>query len=213
MAQNMSDFWRRWHISLSSWFRDYVYIPLGGSRKGEGRAYLNLMVTMLLSGLLHGAGWTFIVWGFLHEVAECMDRMFQKIKIKIPEIIKMLGTFIIVTFLWVIFRAENLGKGMFIWKAMVTVHSGINQPYTWTFFAVICLAAEMAGVQINKEKKGKIQGFYPILDLNKITALVVFFIFVGLYDWVFWQYGIYGKFKKFFFDKALMFVNFCKKVN
>jgi D-alanyl-lipoteichoic acid acyltransferase DltB (MBOAT superfamily) len=76
-AIGFSDFWRRWHISLSTWLRDYLYISLGGNRRGEARTYLNLMLTMLLGGLWHGASWTFVVWGALHGVYLCIERLFK----------------------------------------------------------------------------------------------------------------------------------------
>ena len=78
LASNIGDFWRRWHISFSSWLRDYLYIPLGGSRKGSVRTYVNLMLTMLLSGLWHGAGWTFITWGALNGIGLCVHRLYER---------------------------------------------------------------------------------------------------------------------------------------
>jgi D-alanyl-lipoteichoic acid acyltransferase DltB (MBOAT superfamily) len=77
-AIGFSDFWRRWHITLSTWLRDYLYIPLGGNRQGAGRAYLNLMITMLLGGLWHGASWTFVVWGALHGLFLCVERLLRR---------------------------------------------------------------------------------------------------------------------------------------
>ena len=77
-APNITEFWRRWHISLSSWFRDYLYIPLGGNRKGEGRTYVNLLVTMLLCGLWHGASWNFVFWGGLHGVSLAVHRAWKR---------------------------------------------------------------------------------------------------------------------------------------
>jgi alginate O-acetyltransferase complex protein AlgI len=76
-AIGFSDFWRRWHITLSTWLRDYLYIPLGGNRRGEARTYINLMITMLLGGLWHGASWTFVVWGALHGTYLCIERLFR----------------------------------------------------------------------------------------------------------------------------------------
>ena len=74
-AQSLQDFWRRWHISLSTWLRDYLYIPLGGNRKGRIRTYLNLMTTMLLGGLWHGANWTFVIWGGIHGSGLALERL------------------------------------------------------------------------------------------------------------------------------------------
>jgi D-alanyl-lipoteichoic acid acyltransferase DltB (MBOAT superfamily) len=85
-AVGFSDFWRRWHITLSAWLRDYLYIPLGGNRKGKFRTYVNLMITMLLGGLWHGANWTFVVWGALHGIYLCVEKLIQdfRTRIKIP---------------------------------------------------------------------------------------------------------------------------------
>ena len=83
-AIGFSDFWRRWHITLSSWLRDYLYIPLGGNRSGEARTYINLMITMLLGGLWHGASWTFVVWGALHGVYLCVEKVFKDKLAKMP---------------------------------------------------------------------------------------------------------------------------------
>jgi alginate O-acetyltransferase complex protein AlgI len=76
-AIGFSDFWRRWHISLSTWLRDYLYVPLGGNRRGPGRTYVNLMLTMLIGGLWHGAAWTFVVWGGLHGLFLCAERLLR----------------------------------------------------------------------------------------------------------------------------------------
>ena len=83
-AIGFSDFWRRWHITLSSWLRDYLYIPLGGNRSGEARTYINLMITMLLGGLWHGASWTFVVWGALHGVYLCVEKVCKDKLAKMP---------------------------------------------------------------------------------------------------------------------------------
>jgi alginate O-acetyltransferase complex protein AlgI len=113
-AIGFSDFWRRWHISLSSWLRDYLYIPLGGNRKGPVRTYVNLMITMLLGGLWHGANWTFVVWGGLHGLYLAAERALKEF---IPDrkafhtlgfrVAMALVTYFLVNVTWVFFRAEN----------------------------------------------------------------------------------------------------------
>jgi D-alanyl-lipoteichoic acid acyltransferase DltB (MBOAT superfamily) len=103
-ARSFGDFWRRWHISLSTWFRDYIYIPLGGSRKGKLRVHLNVLITFLLSGLWHGANFTFLIWGGMHGLALVIEKL---VKIKLSKFIYaplVLGT---VVLLWIPFRAEN----------------------------------------------------------------------------------------------------------
>ena len=109
-ADSFSDFWRRWHISLSSWLRDYLYIPLGGNRAGTGRTYLNLMIVFLLCGLWHGAGWTFLVWGLWHGLWLVVERAFGRkpLYAALPASVRVLLTFFLVTVGWVIFRAETL---------------------------------------------------------------------------------------------------------
>jgi alginate O-acetyltransferase complex protein AlgI len=108
-AESFSDFWRRWHISLSSWLRDYLYIPLGGSRAGTGRTYLNLLIVFLLCGLWHGAGWTFIVWGAWHGFWLVAERIQKAMGPMGPMgLLGRINTFALVTLGWVIFRATDL---------------------------------------------------------------------------------------------------------
>ncbi len=111
-ADSFGDFWRRWHISLSSWLRDYLYIPLGGNRAGAGRTYLNLMIVFLLCGLWHGAGWTFIVWGAWHGFWLVIERAFGRkpLYAALPAPVRVAATFLLITVGWVIFRAETLSQ-------------------------------------------------------------------------------------------------------
>jgi alginate O-acetyltransferase complex protein AlgI len=108
-ALGISDFWHRWHISLSSWLRDYLYIPLGGNRKGEARTYANLIVTMLLGGLWHGANWTFVVWGAYHGTLLALGRLMGPLVAPLPELVRRAGTFLLVVLGFVIFRSSDLG--------------------------------------------------------------------------------------------------------
>jgi alginate O-acetyltransferase complex protein AlgI len=111
-ADSFSDFWRRWHISLSSWLRDYLYIPLGGNRAGTGRTYLNLMIVFLLCGLWHGAGWTFIVWGAWHGFWLVVERAFGRkpFYARLPASAQVLVTLLLIAVGWVIFRAGTLAE-------------------------------------------------------------------------------------------------------
>jgi D-alanyl-lipoteichoic acid acyltransferase DltB (MBOAT superfamily) len=129
-ANSIKDFWRRWHISLSQWFRDYVYIPLGGSRCSTGRKYLNLMITFLVSGLWHGANWTFVLWGALHGayqvVGDIKNRVLMALHLKantkdanstgfnVFDIVNIPITFILVAFAWIFFRANSIDDGFYI---------------------------------------------------------------------------------------------------
>ncbi len=121
-ATSIIDFWRRWHMTLSRYLRDYLYIPLGGNRHGEYQRTRNLMVTMLLGGLWHGAGWTFIVWGGLHGAYLIINHLWRKVGVSTPWFCGWLITFISVVIAWVFFRADSLGSGIMIVKGMF----GIN---------------------------------------------------------------------------------------
>ena len=109
-STSIQDFWRRWHISLSSWLRDYLYIPLGGNRKGPARTYINLAIVMLLGGLWHGASWNFLAWGGYQGFWLVLERLFGKRSLYggSPRILQMAFTFVIVLFGWVLFRASDL---------------------------------------------------------------------------------------------------------
>lgn len=107
-ATSMIDFWRRWHITLSRFLRDYLYIALGGNRLGEIRRYANLMITMLLGGLWHGAGWTFVIWGGLHGAFLVINHGWRKLGLKMPAFVAWLITFVCVVMSWVIFRASSI---------------------------------------------------------------------------------------------------------
>lgn len=121
-AVDIGDFWRRWHISLSSFLRDYVYVPLGGSRAAPVFVYRNLMITMLLGGLWHGASWTFVVWGGYHGFLLILHRRFQKFWSRMPNWCCQVATFLLVVIGWVFFRsstftmAATLLQTMFVWR-------------------------------------------------------------------------------------------------
>ncbi len=131
-ATSISDFWRRWHISLSTWFRDYVYIPLGGNRCSKIRKYFNLMVTFGVSGLWHGANWTYVFWGFLHGVYQVVGDITKPFRQKLCKktnaktesfsfkLAQIVGTFALVDFAWIFFRADSLGIAVNYCKRMFT---------------------------------------------------------------------------------------------
>lgn len=136
-SKSIAEFWRRWHISLGGWFREYLYFPLGGSRKGKIKKYRNLMIVFLTSGLWHGAGWNFIIWGFLHgfyqiagmELKPLRDKLVNKFNIKrgslYHKIYQCTIVFILVDFAWIFFRANTFRdavgiiKGMFVFNPWV----------------------------------------------------------------------------------------------
>lgn len=132
-ATSLIDFWRRWHITLSRFLRDYLYIPLGGNRKGRGRTYTNIAVTMLLGGLWHGASWTFILWGAIHGAGLLVNHIWGRFKIRIP-LAKPVGwllTFALIVVAWVLFRADSLAAAGRMYSSMF----GANGILVSTFLA------------------------------------------------------------------------------
>lgn len=131
-ATSIKEFWRRWHISLSSWFRDYLYIPLGGNRCSKFRRYFNLMVTFLASGLWHGASWSYVIWGGLHGFYQVVGDLLKPIRQKILKLLKtdinafsfkfgqILITFTLTTFAWIFFRATNLSEALYFIERLFT---------------------------------------------------------------------------------------------
>lgn len=125
LANNVKDFWRRWHISLSTWLSDYIYKPLGGSRDGEFKHHRNLFITFLISGLWHGANWTFVLWGvyhgFLQSLLVAKNKIKNKfnIKVTIPKLLGIFTTFILMLFGWVLFRANNIHDAWTAWGKMM----------------------------------------------------------------------------------------------
>ena len=155
-AESITDFWRRWHMSLSTWLRDYLYIPLGGSRKGRRRTYLNLGLVMLLGGLWHGAAWNFVIWGGIHGLLLAGERMRGKqgFFTRLPRPARVGGTFFLVLISWVFFRADNLGRAtsylgnMFgsgpFYPGAGIVDGLIYQPYYLATFTIAAVVVWMA---------------------------------------------------------------------
>jgi alginate O-acetyltransferase complex protein AlgI len=170
-AVGFSDFWKRWHITLSSWLRDYLYIPLGGNRKGKFRTYINLMITMLLGGLWHGANWTFVVWGGLHGLFLAVEKVLQDMNekltkpalverralalqgVSIAQVMKVAGsskillalfTFFLVNVTWVFFRSPDFTTAWRLLTSMfTTVKGGAVLLPTLTIIKIIVITSLM----------------------------------------------------------------------
>lgn len=160
LAGNIVDFWRRWHMTLSSWLRDYLYIPLGGSRRGPGRTYVNLMLTMTLGGLWHGASWNFVIWGVFHGVALAATRWVHD-RLGVPPDkplvdhwlwrgLAVVGTFHLVCFGWIFFRARTFGdamtviSGLFDWSDLEAMRALSAPWFNWEVAAWAVLALPVA---------------------------------------------------------------------
>lgn len=122
-ATSLFDFWNRWHLTLTQFLREYIYFPLGGSKKGKIRTYLNIMIIFLISGIWHGANWTFIVWGLLHGLFNCLNRVFKKTWEKANIVFRWLITFSIVDLLWLLFRADSLSQAGYLFGKMMSMDS------------------------------------------------------------------------------------------
>ena len=178
LATSLGDFWRRWHISLSSWFRDYLYIPLGGNRHGRINTYRNMVLTMLAAGLWHGAAWTFIIWGAIHALGRTITRELEQTKVyreHVPGIIKQLLIFNIVSFAWVFFRAETFEKAVVIVRGIFSFTGG--NPQIPIMAVLLC-----AGIWIYQyifESRFRIVLELPVVKIGLMLLMLLYMIFLG----------------------------------
>lgn len=122
-AASMIDFWRRWHMTLGLWVKNYLYIPLGGNRHGQLKKMRNLFTSMLIIGLWHGAGWTYVIWGALHGLLLMINHQWRRLGVRLPQTLAWAMTFLCVVFCWVIFRAGNIQDGLTMISTMLDVHT------------------------------------------------------------------------------------------
>ncbi|MBQ7359790.1 MAG: MBOAT family protein [Lachnospiraceae bacterium] len=195
LSANVTEFWKRWHISLSSWLQEYLYISLGGNRKGQIRTYVNLLLTMVLGGLWHGASFNFIIWGALHGLALVVHKLFMKLR-KVAngdlavtssgaaKLFSILGTYIFVSICWVFFRAPSLDNALTVLGRLFTFADGVQ--YVPIFFVLYGLAILL--IHLYLYFKEHAQGRYIFLDFNKFWPKV-FFILVILMALAFFYHG------------------------
>lgn len=210
LSRSVKEFWNRWHISLSTYFRDYLYFPLGGSRKGKLRKCLNLLVVFLVSGLWHGASWHYVFWGLIHAVARIIEELLMPIKKKTDEFLEKKGvirtknfsfslweglvTFFFVSFAWVFFRAESLRQGV---EIIINAFSEFN-PWIFTdgtlintsfeakeWNILIVAVAIMIFIDVLKYRKIKLTDWYmkqnAVFRWVFLTLAVVFIFLAGVY--------------------------------
>jgi alginate O-acetyltransferase complex protein AlgI len=179
LATGLGDFWRRWHISLSTWFRDYVYISLGGNRKGAFLTSFNIFLTMLVSGLWHGAAWTFVIWGAVHGLFAGFLRGLEAsatYKQKVPLWVKRTIVFTLVSFAWIFFKAANLADAMLIIKRMFT--SGVDDPALPLTLAAMVLLVWL--YQAAYESRFKLVLNKPVLRIGIVVSMILYMcIFAG----------------------------------
>lgn len=181
LAENPSGFWQRWHISLSSWFKEYVYIPLGGNRKGTVNTYKNLFVTMILSGLWHGASVAFLLWGILHAIGSIIHKAYFEYRIRhcnisnsVKKMFSILGMFAITTFLWIPFRTNSITNFVLIVKRIFLWSEGINYVYAYTIVFLIFLSV----IQCVSSIKNNGKNIWRPLDLSLFRNKVIFMCFI-----------------------------------
>ncbi|CAA6804552.1 MAG: Probable poly(beta-D-mannuronate) O-acetylase (EC [uncultured Sulfurovum sp.] len=183
-AQNIQDFWRRWHITLSRFLRDYIYIPLGGNRKSEHQTYSNLMITFIIGGLWHGAGWTFVFWGFLHGFALVVHRFWRSLGFKIHAWLAWLITFNFINITWVFFRAETWEDATNIIMRMFMIDMGsvdVEQVIYLVLACVVVLVFKNSNEQI-KEFQINLKTMFlamilfslSVLSLNRVSEFLYF---------------------------------------
>ena len=189
LSRNLQDFWRRWHISLSTWLRDYLYIPLGGNRHGIWNTYRNLMLTMVIGGIWHGAAWTFVIWGFIHGLFLGITRwwqsqnigtnLFQKFKIITP-LLSVIFTYHIVVLAWIFFRANSLHDALLYIQRLITMQ-GIPNLETSVLSALLfgfIFMMSLDWLQIRTHR----QDF--LLGMNSLSrAFIIALLIIGLIIW------------------------------
>jgi D-alanyl-lipoteichoic acid acyltransferase DltB (MBOAT superfamily) len=150
LSRSPSEFWRRWHITLSRWLSDYLYVPLGGNRRGTSRTYVNLMLTMLLGGLWHGASWNFVIWGGLHGLLLVAHRLIgrKNVDTSAPigwrDLPKIIGLFHIVCLIWVFFRAPTLDLALRYFERLFSFHSPYGWPHIQLVIVLFCMGLHFA---------------------------------------------------------------------
>ena len=186
-SASFRDFWSRWHISLSTWFKDYVYVPLGGNRGSKPRTYFNLFTTFLVSGLWHGANWTFVVWGAMHGAFQIIERVIKNtVNIKLPKVVSILFVFALTCLAWVFFRAKSVHDAFYVIQTMFThvgdsVHIGDKGIFAFSIMGIFMLFA----MEFTME-------YYPDFSLLNhrrapvrfatILVMLVYIISLGVFD-------------------------------
>lgn len=174
LSRSMTEFWKRWHISLSSWLQEYLYFSLGGNRKGSVRTYMNLLITMLLCGLWHGAAWHFVLWGGTHGVLLTLHRLYRETlgkSMTIPAGVSVMMTFFSATMCWVLFRAvdmENMCEifsRLFLWE-----NAAVSHMFVWAWIGIAVLAIMMFATIRHREWQAQ----RPMVDLTTFQGFFVF---------------------------------------
>ena len=198
LSANIQDFWRRWHISLSTWLRDYLYIPLGGNRHGSLRRDANLMTTMVLGGLWHGASFNFVIWGFLHGLALMVERAWNRLVCKRVPAMGWVGgvlgaavTFYWVHLAWIFFRAPNVAEALQISQVYLTWQSagtGELPPIVWPLIFGLAALHVIANKVRLGEKLGELPPNLFAVTTGALAAVALAFVPLGYRPFIYFQF-------------------------
>ncbi len=198
LADSLQDFWRRWHISLSSWLRDYLYIPLGGNRGSEVMTYRNVLLTMLLGGLWHGANWTFVIWGAIHGIGLSLERLLFGRRSETASSfgwrrwLHRIVIFHVVCFSWVFFRAESLPRAMTMLAALRRFSWSPDYASAWLFLVILGGLALFIDLQMERDgSEYVLQHLSPRWRLGAAMAallLVILFSAIGTNAFIYFQF-------------------------
>ncbi len=192
LAYNLKDFWHRWHISLSTWLRDYIYIPLGGSKKGVSRKYINIIVVFIISAMWHGINLNYLLWGLLHGLIQVIEDLFEKKtninKFKILKPIRILFNFIIVSFLWLIFKETSISNVLTIIGNLLKPSNGalfpnltINEIY-WLFIVIgIVIITDILRTNVDLLTIFNIKGWMFAIRWPIYILMIIVFLVFGMY--------------------------------
>lgn len=178
IAKNITEFWRRWHITLSNWMRDYLYIPLGGNKKGIKRTYYNLIIVFLISGFWHGASWNFVVWGIYHGCFLVLERLFLiKLTAKFPKGVNVIFTFLIASFGWLLFRVDSLSEAISYLEALGNnefYQPEWNQFFTNKFYFTLLIASTFSFMGYKYEEKlNRLITSIPLTKLKLVSSVMI----------------------------------------
>lgn len=194
LSKSVAEFWRRWHISLSTWFKDYVYIPLGGNRCSKKRNYLNLLITFAVSGLWHGANWTFLIWGSLNGLFQIGGKFFKRsnkeakatYKNKILDICDIVVTFILITFTWIFFRANNLSDSLLAINKICQFNgplftNNIDSIIYGSFFMIMLIGSDIMQER-NCGKHILLENSNNIVRYSSYIGITILILMFGVFD-------------------------------
>lgn len=193
-AQSCAEFWQRWHISLSTWFRDYVYIPLGGNQVSRNRNYINILITFVVSGLWHGANWTFVIWGALNGFYQIVFKIFgfnpgkkgSKERRTFRYLSNIFLTFVLICFSWIFFRADSFSHAFEIIKRIVSepgpIFIGDNSSFVYGIFGILLLFLKDCFDEFLPEKKIFFSSSYRSVRTLSYAVVVVLIMMIGVFD-------------------------------